>query len=157
VGSKAIHLAGESRTIGLAASLARRAKGGERIFLYGPLGSGKTTFARGFLRALGVRGAIRSPTFALIHEYRLRERRFPKRVYHMDFYRLKPPELENLGLREYLEDPAAVCLVEWPEAAARRLPADRLELRLEHDERGRTLRARAFGERSTELLRGLRA
>jgi len=153
MGAVTIRLAGESRTRSVAASLAARVKGGERICLYGSLGSGKTTFVRGFLRALGVRGPVRSPTFALIHEYR----RTKPPAYHMDFYRLRTSDLENLGLREYLEDPSAVCLIEWPEAAEGRLGADRLELTLEHQRgsRGRTLRARAFGSRASRLLRGL--
>ena len=154
MGAKTIHLAAESRTRNVAASIAGRVKGGERICLYGPLGSGKTTFVRGFLRALGVRGPVRSPTFELIHEYR----RIKPRAYHMDFYRLKPCDIENLGLQEYLEDASAVCLIEWPEAAEGRLGPDRLELTLEHElrSRGRLLQARAFGPASSELLRGLR-
>lgn len=149
--SREIRLAGPSRTMAVAARLARRAQGGETICLYGALGSGKTTFARGFLRALGVRGAVRSPTFTLIHEYR----RTRPRVIHMDFYRLKPAELDSIGFREHLEDPAAVCLIEWPEAAEGRLPADRLEIQLDHGpERSRTIRLRALGRRSSALLRG---
>ncbi|MBI5243528.1 MAG: tRNA (adenosine(37)-N6)-threonylcarbamoyltransferase complex ATPase subunit type 1 TsaE [Elusimicrobia bacterium] len=171
---RGILLTGASKTLRVAARLAARAKGGETICLYGALGSGKTTFARGFLRALGVRGAVRSPTFALIHEYR----RVKPQVIHMDFYRLKPNELDNIGFRDHLEDPSAVCLIEWPEAAEGLLPADRLEIRLDHGAqvvlrsrsprgakarredgaqvvlRSRTMRLRAFGRKSSALLRG---
>jgi tRNA threonylcarbamoyladenosine biosynthesis protein TsaE len=138
-------------TMAAAGKLACAAGGGSVVCLYGPLGSGKTTFVRGFLRGLGFRGGVRSPTFELVHEYR----KTKPRIYHMDLYRLKPAELVNLPLREYLADEAAVCLIEWPEVAESLLPADRLEVRLDHTAGGaRTLSAAALGEAARRLLKG---
>ena len=88
------------------------------LYLTGELGAGKTTFARGFLRALGVTEPVRSPTFTLVELYAPGA----LTVAHIDLYRLKSPvELESLGLREWARD-GCVWLVEWPEKGAGRLP-----------------------------------
>ena len=94
------------------------------VFLRGELGSGKSTFARGALRALGVRGPIKSPSYTLLEAYEL-----PAiTVVHLDLYRLlDPEELEHLGLADY-HRPGFLWLVEWPERGAGRLPAADLEL-----------------------------
>lgn len=88
------------------------------VTLSGDLGAGKSTFARGVLRALGERGAIKSPSYTLLESYEL-----PGiTVIHLDLYRLRDPdELENLGLADYYR-PGFLWLVEWPERAAGRLP-----------------------------------
>ncbi|MFA6029765.1 MAG: tRNA (adenosine(37)-N6)-threonylcarbamoyltransferase complex ATPase subunit type 1 TsaE [Elusimicrobiota bacterium] len=142
-------LASERDTLRLAGAAAERARGGEVVALRGELGSGKTVFVRGFLRALGWRGPVRSPTFALIHEYR----RLEPRVHHLDLYRLKPRDLPGLGLGDILGRTGSVCLIEWPEAAEDWLPSDRLEVVLSHaDGGGRALSARARGPRARRLL-----
>ncbi len=141
---------GETRRI--AARLAKGVRGGSLILLSGPLGAGKTTFVRGFLRALGHRGVVRSPTFALVHEYP----RLKPRVYHLDLYRIDPGGAMGLALEEYLEDGGAASLIEWPEAGRRLYPRDRLEIALSHARRGRTLRLRALGARAREMLKALK-
>ncbi len=141
---------GETRRI--AARLAKGVRGGSLILLSGPLGVGKTAFVRGFLRALGHRGVVRSPTFALVHEYP----RLQPRVYHLDLYRIDPGGAMGLALEEYLEDPAAASLVEWPEAGRRLYPRDRLEICLTHVKEGRRLRFRAHGPRARRMLSVLR-
>ena len=84
------------------------------LYLQGDLGAGKTTLARGLLRALGESGAVRSPTYALLAEY---EPRPALRVLHLDLYRLNgPDELVALGLADHLPGSRA-WLVEWPERA----------------------------------------
>lgn len=88
------------------------------IYLSGELGAGKTTFARGFVRALGVADAIRSPTYTLLEVYPAGA----VTAVHLDLYRIAAPgELESLGLREWAR-PGHLWLVEWPERGAGGLP-----------------------------------
>ena len=88
------------------------------IYLTGELGAGKTTFARGFLRALGVTDPIHSPSYALLEIYPAGA----VTAVHLDLYRVAAPgELESLGLREWAQ-PGYVWLVEWPERGAGVLP-----------------------------------
>ena len=92
--------------------------------LEGELGAGKTTFARGFLRALGVAQTVRSPSYTLVELYPAAA----ATLVHVDLYRLRDPaELEALGLREWA-GPGHLWLVEWPQRAADRLPAPDLTL-----------------------------
>jgi tRNA threonylcarbamoyladenosine biosynthesis protein TsaE len=115
----------------LGAQLARhlRARGAGVVYLEGDLGAGKTTLARGFLRALGVTGAIRSPTYTLIEPYRIGERD----VLHLDLYRLTAPEeLLNLGLSDYPPD-RCLWLLEWPQRGQGLIPAADVRVRLLHD------------------------
>ena len=123
----------------LAAQLAGLCRTGDVLLLAGDLGAGKTTFAQGFGRALGVTGPITSPTFTLLQRY---EGRLP--MLHADVYRLDTiNEVFDLGLPELVED--AVALIEWGDVAAPALPADFLEIRLEwgdgDDDRRLTFRA----------------
>jgi tRNA threonylcarbamoyladenosine biosynthesis protein TsaE len=92
----------------------------------GELGSGKTTLVRGLLRALGIKGAVKSPTYTWVEPYTLSR----LDLYHFDFYRLENrTEWLSSGLREYFR-PDTVCIVEWPERAGDLLPAPDLFLRL---------------------------
>lgn len=124
------------------------------ITLSGPLGSGKTTLVRGLLRARGVGGAIKSPTFTLVEHYPVSSLYF----YHIDLYRLAhPSEWETTGLAECFRSDS-VCLVEWPERAAERLPTPDLELVLSYPAQGagRRLQVRAkcpAGERCESAIR----
>jgi tRNA threonylcarbamoyladenosine biosynthesis protein TsaE len=96
------------------------------VYLAGDLGAGKTTLARGFLAARGIKADVRSPTYTLTEVYPLES----STVVHADLYRLQDPEeLETLGLRDYAQD-GYVWLVEWPERAGGRLPAADLSLSL---------------------------
>ena len=106
------------------------------VFLEGELGAGKTTLVRGFLRALGHAGTVRSPTFTLIEPYE-----FPAGpVFHLDLYRLgDPEELTYLGLRDLLGN-RAILLVEWPERGLGELPAPDLRIAIEHAVQGRGVR-----------------
>jgi tRNA threonylcarbamoyladenosine biosynthesis protein TsaE len=95
------------------------------ITLAGDLGAGKSTFARGALRALGVTGAIKSPSYTLLETYELPT----VNVVHLDLYRLKDPdELEHLGLADY-HAPGQLWFIEWPENGAGRLPPADVEFR----------------------------
>lgn len=133
----------ETRSLG--ARLGRRAKRGDIICLCGPLGSGKTTFVQGFVRGAGFKGAAASPTFALARSYRLAGGRV---IHHLDLYRVSTRDIPNLGLEEYLNDPRAVCLIEWPEVAWALLARRRAVIRLSHSkDGGRRIDVRAPGSR----------
>jgi len=110
----------------LAGSLANLARPGDVVLLAGDLGAGKTAFAQGFGRALGVTESITSPTFVLVHTYQGR-----LRLVHADAYRLEHlGEIIDLGLPELLDE-GAVALIEWGDRLAPALAPDFLEVRLE--------------------------
>jgi tRNA threonylcarbamoyladenosine biosynthesis protein TsaE len=108
----------ESAMHELAAELAAIVPAGTVIYLIGSLGAGKTTFTRGYLYALHYQGKVKSPTYTLVEPYQTEK----YDVFHFDLYRLNvPEELINLGIEDYFQ-PAAVCLVEWPDKGAPYLP-----------------------------------
>lgn len=120
------------------------------VHLQGDLGAGKSTLARALLRALGVQGPIRSPTYTLIERYPLSD----GEAWHLDLYRIgNAGELDFLGLDEATAD---LWLVEWPERGAGALPPVDLEVALEIDGDGRRARIQARtanGERWLQELR----
>lgn len=119
------------------------------IELHGPLGAGKTTFVRHLLRALGVQGRIKSPTYAVVEPYALPG----LSVSHFDFYRFDDPrEWADAGFRDVFAAPG-LKLAEWPEKAAAVLPPADLRLSIEPDEDGgRSVRCDAFTERGRALI-----
>jgi len=121
-------LASVAQTEALGAQLALAARPGVILWLTGELGSGKTTLVRGFLRALGVGGAIKSPTFTLVEPYRSGG----WDIFHFDLYRVtEGRELHEMGISDYFAG-NAVCLIEWPEHGAGVLPCCDLEVRLRY-------------------------
>ena len=121
------------------------------VELRGPLGAGKTTFARHLLRALGVQGRIKSPTYAVMEPYELPQ----FNVAHFDFYRFDDArEWEDAGFRDVFGAPG-LKLVEWPERARALLPTPDLALSIEltGDATEREVSMQAFSATGAELLR----
>jgi tRNA threonylcarbamoyladenosine biosynthesis protein TsaE len=98
------------------------------ITLSGDLGAGKTTLTRAIGHGFGVREAVTSPTFALVHEYGA----VNGRLYHLDLYRIRGPhELANLGWEQLLSE-RALLIIEWPDRAGELLPPEALAIELAH-------------------------
>ncbi len=105
------------------------------VFLHGDLGAGKTTLVRGFLRAAGYQGTVKSPTYNIVEEYKINKRLF----LHFDLYRLvDPEELEWIGIRDYLQE-QSVCFIEWPEQGKGYLDTPDVMLSLTTDGAGRNI------------------
>ena len=123
-----IELPDEAATAALATRLARLVRRGDVIALKGELGTGKTSFARAFIRArAGHDETVPSPTFTLVQVYELPD----LSVWHVDGYRLRhPDEAWELGLEDAFHD--GVSLIEWPERLGRLVPNRRLEITFEH-------------------------
>ncbi|MGH8054252.1 MAG: tRNA (adenosine(37)-N6)-threonylcarbamoyltransferase complex ATPase subunit type 1 TsaE [Stenotrophomonas sp.] len=120
------------------------------VHLQGDLGAGKSTLARALLRALGVQGSIRSPTYTLIERYPLET----GEAWHLDLYRIgNAGELDFLGLDEGAAD---LWLVEWPERGAGGLPPVDLTVALEIDGHGRRCRLQAHSDTGRAWLERLR-
>ncbi|MFZ4287462.1 tRNA (adenosine(37)-N6)-threonylcarbamoyltransferase complex ATPase subunit type 1 TsaE [Variovorax sp. HJSM1_2] len=100
------------------------------ITLQGPLGTGKTTFVRYLLRALGVQGRIKSPTYAVVEPYELVHAGAPLAISHFDFYRFTDPrEWEDAGFRDIFASPG-LKIAEWPDLAGALLPLPDLAIQL---------------------------
>lgn len=145
------HVSNDEELQKLGARIARLIDMGTVVYLIGPLGAGKTTFTRGFLRALGYSGKVKSPTFTLVEPYELSKHQ----VFHFDLYRLeKADELEQIGIRDYFTR-EAICLVEWPEKGFPLLPEPDLACYIAFAEEGRDIRLEARTERGADLLKKL--
>ncbi|MFQ5994224.1 MAG: tRNA (adenosine(37)-N6)-threonylcarbamoyltransferase complex ATPase subunit type 1 TsaE [Acidiferrobacterales bacterium] len=121
------------------------------VYLYGLLGTGKTTLVRGLLHELGYAGVVKSPTFTLVEPYSFDG--FD--AYHFDLYRLKEPEeLEFLGFRDYVRD-ESVCLVEWAERGEGVLPTPDVDVRINKVDDKRTVALISNTDRGEKLVSGL--
>lgn len=134
------YLPDEAATLAFGARFVDFAWSSELVFLQGDLGAGKTTLVRGYLRALGFEGAVKSPTYTLLESYEIG----PLRVYHFDFYRIVDPrELGYIGIDDLMGE-QAVKLVEWPANAGDRLPRADMEVRLGVEGLGRRIEIADF-------------
>lgn len=124
-------LADEAATQALGAAIAPCVKQGFVMHLQGDLGAGKTTLTRALLRALGVMGTLRSPTFALLEPYELPQLDGGT-LHHFDFYRMEDDPLawRGAGFEAAFEAPHAA-IVEWPQYA-QGLPAPNVHVDLQH-------------------------
>ncbi|MCS7225165.1 MAG: tRNA (adenosine(37)-N6)-threonylcarbamoyltransferase complex ATPase subunit type 1 TsaE [Armatimonadetes bacterium] len=134
----------------VASQLSRYLEGGEWLTLFGELGSGKTTFARGLVMGLTGQKTAISPTFLLVKGYLGR-----LTLLHIDAYRLEgmaPEEIDRqIGLRDF-GDRHSVVVIEWADRVLPLLPQERLEVYFEHLPEGRSLRIRAIGAKYERLL-----
>ena len=147
--NKNIVLKDETEQLAFAATVAKHLKTSFTIFLDGDLGTGKTTFARGFIHASGFDGVVKSPTYTLVEPYPIDGSRM---CYHFDLYRLaEPEELEFTGARDYFNE-NAVCLVEWPEKAEGFLPAADWVCAFSYKKTGRDLNILALTDNGKKLM-----
>jgi tRNA threonylcarbamoyladenosine biosynthesis protein TsaE len=138
----------ENDTHALAAKLANAISPGLVVYLAGDLGAGKTTFTRGFLRALGHDGKVKSPTYTLVEPYEFDD----VTINHFDLYRLNDAkELEAIGISEYFANDT-VCLIEWPEKGDPVLPAADLTCYIEKTPSGRIIRIEAHTQHGDQVL-----
>ena len=143
-----IELADPAATDALGRQLAGCQPPGAVVFLDGPLGAGKSSLARAWLRALGVTGAIKSPTYTLVERYPLPA---GSEAAHLDLYRLaEAGELDFLALDELAD--ARLWLVEWPERGALGLPPPDLRIQLALAGEGRRARLQATSARGEAWL-----
>jgi tRNA threonylcarbamoyladenosine biosynthesis protein TsaE len=146
--ARAAGAAGVGGTVG---SAAQAAASGAVLYLQGELGAGKTTCARSVLRALGVTGLVRSPTYTLVETYILAA----LTCVHVDLYRLQSySEVDELGLRD-LVGPGCLLLVEWPEKGGGALPPADLDLSFSYAGEGRQVRLAANTTLGNEWLSNL--
>lgn len=107
--------------------LSRLLKKGDVILLIGELGAGKTTFVQGLAAGLGLKEGLMSPTFTLAQSFNAR---VP--LHHLDFYRLTPKEILNIGIGDYLtgggEIPAGAALIEWADRCKNIWPKERFQI-----------------------------
>ena len=126
----------EASTLAFGATLATCCPAAAVIYLYGDLGAGKTTLARGFLRGLGYTGKVKSPTYTIVEPYEIA----PLTLFHFDFYRLQnPQELEFIGVQDYFTE-TAIILAEWPERGGELLRTADLSCYIIGQSAGRELR-----------------
>jgi len=147
----ALHLSDEAATLALGARLAPALRSGMSIHLCGELGAGKTTLARGLIRALGYEGKVKSPTYSLVELYTVSR----LHLYHFDFYRFNDPKAwQDSGFREHFNE-ASVCLVEWPEKAGAALPQPDLRITLTPAPSGRDVKLEPFSEAGRKCLKSV--
>lgn len=123
------------QTENLAKQIAQKLKPGSVLALYGELGSGKTTFTRFLTKALKSSERVQSPTFVIARRYRVENGKKSgiSTIHHLDLYRLKTAqEVKDLDLGQFISDPSAITIIEWPEFADERLPKDSIKIKFEY-------------------------
>ena len=121
----------EEETEKIASLIAAALSPGDTVLLRGNLGAGKTVFSRGFARGLGCEDTLSSPTYTLVQEYQLPS---GARLYHMDLYRIADAASAlGFGVDEFIDDPKAYKLIEWPERIESLLPEKCLTVEITHE------------------------
>jgi len=118
----------EQATEQVAFEIAQKMESGSLIALIGNLGTGKTVFARGFAKGLGIKDIVCSPTFNIVREYPYKNNKW---MYHMDLYRINDSAAAlSFGIEDYINNPDAITLIEWPERISDILPADMISVEI---------------------------
>ncbi len=147
-----VTLADEADTAAFAARFAETLQPGLVIFLRGDLGAGKTTLVRALLRALGHRGRVKSPSYALVEHYEVSG----LHLRHFDLYRFRDAaEWESAGFRDEF-DGSNVCLIEWPEKAHGLLPQEDVAIVFDILPHGRSVALSAHTPMGEKCLSALR-
>jgi tRNA threonylcarbamoyladenosine biosynthesis protein TsaE len=139
-------------TEALGERLGRAAQAGDVIALWGELGAGKTTLVRGIAQGLGIAPRdVTSPTFVMVHEHE--GGRLP--LFHIDLYRVSPAETGTIGWEEALVS-GGVTAIEWPDRVESLLPADRVDVRIDHAGGSeRRIRIEPVGAAAERTVRGI--
>lgn len=152
-----LDLPDEAATIDFGAAIAGVIVPDLTIYLHGDLGAGKTTLVRGLLRGLGYVGRVKSPTYTLVEPYEMLDSHSAQLdLYHFDLYRFNDDEeWEAAGFRDHF-NPHSVCLIEWPEKAARVLPQPDIEISFNIRETGRSVRVSAHTARGQQCIQHIK-
>ena len=140
---KTIETHSPEETERFAAEFAKQIQPGMILLLNGDLGAGKTAFTRGFARGLGITEPVSSPTFTIVQEYPWGN---GKMLYHMDLYRITDSDAAlAFGIDDFLFDPNAISIIEWPERAEDLYPPEAIRIDISHteDENTRIIRIRS--------------
>lgn len=130
----------EKETIALAKAFVKSLSGGQTAGLIGELGAGKTAFVKGVAKALGIRQTVNSPTFVLMRVYKVAKHPAIKHLVHVDAYRLQnAASLRAIGLEDYMQDPAALVLIEWADRVIKIMPKKAIMIRFKHTASGRRI------------------
>jgi tRNA threonylcarbamoyladenosine biosynthesis protein TsaE len=138
----------EAKTEQLAAHMARVLSAPLVLGFRGEIGAGKTTFIRAMLRSLGVVGSIKSPTYALVESYLIKD--LP--IYHFDLYRIQEAsELDYIGFRDYFASPS-ICCIEWSERLQQEQDLVDMQLTMCMNGDGRALHINGVSPRGCQVL-----
>lgn len=124
----------------LAEQLAKTLESGDVLALWGDLGTGKTTFTRYLVEALGINARVQSPSFVIARKYEKTKKSGHgiETVNHIDLYRLKETgEVADLGLEEYFQQSNGITIIEWPERAKDYLPKNKIDIKFKDIGRGK--------------------
>ena len=100
------------------------------IGLIGELGSGKTTFAKGFAKGLGIRQIIQSPTFIIARRHDIKYKNY-RNFYHIDAYRVSAKDFKTIGWKNWIKNPQNIILVEWADRISKIMPKESTKIRFE--------------------------
>ncbi|WP_299797553.1 tRNA (adenosine(37)-N6)-threonylcarbamoyltransferase complex ATPase subunit type 1 TsaE [uncultured Shewanella sp.] len=147
-----VYLDNEQDTVDLGKRLAAIISPPLMLNLSGELGAGKTTLSRGLIQGLGHKGAVKSPTYALVEPYEFDD--FD--LYHFDLYRLSDPEeLEFMGIRDYFTQ-RSICIVEWPDRGHGLLPDADIFIQINYAGERREVEILSGSDKGRQLLSKLK-